>query len=487
MRDPAKVCAALTVSLLAATTAACGRSVATVPHATAKPDLVVLLRGENRFWRSDGRDDLHGTVKDRAVLERNDRLVVWINRHATARQRLRALQDSEFNDHGNTYDESITEAGALGSRLGPIYVHGRLSGALPLTDSLINSENGTSGDFVSASAAKAAYGYPRPYLPVSSQAAPVAGDDPACAPSNENGSSLHGIRAGRPWADAAGDLTTRRVPDVTDTTHEFSPHDVPLSAGYGTAGICTGGSFPSGHTTSAYEAGLTLATLLPRLAPEILARASEQANDRIVLGVHYPLDIMGGRIAGEAAIAARWSEPQYVSQVLAPARRELLTYLRGKCGGSIGRCIDHERPYRDNPYGGARMPGGTAQIVTNRASALKVFAQRLTYGFHRTGAAGRAPSVPAGAENLLLSTFPTLTDAQRTAVLAQTEIPSGFPLDGTGTGGSWQRLNLAAAMSARVLVRRNSTVRVVSVGGLPTVVDGRGHATEHRARHHHHH
>jgi PAP2 superfamily len=475
MRDPAKVCAALAVSLSAAATAACGTTVATSRVAGARPDLIALLSGEHRLWHSDGRGGLQGAVRDPPTLERNDRLVVWINHHATARQRFRAMQDSKLGDGGGAYDESITDADALGSRLGPIYVHGRLSGALPLTDALINSENGTSGDFVSTGAAKVAYSYPRPYLSVSPTAALVAGEDPACAPAKENGSSLRPFRVGRRWADAAGDLTIRRVPDVTDTTHEFSPHDVPLSAGYGTRGICTGGSFPSGHTTSAYEAGLTLATLLPHLAPQILARASEQGNDRLVLGVHYPLDIIGGRIAGEAAIAARWSDPRYVRHVLRPARRELLTDLRSGCGATIAHCIARERPYHDNPYGGARMPGGTAQIVTNRASALRVFTQRLNYGFHPTGPTGQAASVPAAAANLLLTTFPSLTGAQRTAVLAQTEIPSGFPLDQTGTpSGSWERLNLAAAMSARVLVGRNGTARVASVGGLPTVVHGRG-------------
>jgi hypothetical protein len=44
---------------------------------------------------------------------------------------------------------------------------------------------------------------------------------------------------------------------------QFSAHNVALSAGYGTAGLCQGGSFPSGHTTPAYQAGVTLATLLP--------------------------------------------------------------------------------------------------------------------------------------------------------------------------------------------------------------------------------
>ncbi|NED90612.1 hypothetical protein G3I76_62345, partial [Streptomyces sp. SID11233] len=40
-------------------------------------------------------------------------------------------------------------------------------------------------------------------------------------------------------------------------------------------GLAKDGSFPSGHTSHGYAQGIVLATLLPELAPQILARASE--------------------------------------------------------------------------------------------------------------------------------------------------------------------------------------------------------------------
>jgi hypothetical protein len=124
-----------------------------------------------------------------------------------------------------------------------------------------------------------------------------------------------------------------------------------------------------------------------------------------------------------------------------------------------------------NPYAGKKMPGGTAQIVTNRKSATAVYTERLTYGFPKSGVTGLAASVPDGASNLLLTTFPKLTDAQRTSILAQTEISSGYPLDQTGsTDGSWERLNLAKAMSATVTLSANGTIRVVSTGGTARVI-----------------
>ena len=463
---PAVVAVALVAAIPSAASAAPPR-----PSASTPPNLVKLLNGESKLWKSDGKNDLHGTVLSASTLKRNDKLVVWINNHATRSQQFRALQDAEYSNGTKTgYDQSLTISTALGSVLGPIYVRGTETGKLPLTRALINSSNGTTGAFVSTSDAKAHYSYPRPYLATDPGTPPVKGDDAGCAPSVVNGSSLTRIRVGMSYAKANGNLRIRRVAGATDSTHKFSLDPVALSPGYGSTGLCLGGSFPSGHTTTAYQAGITLATLLPALAPQILARASEAGNNRIVLGVHYPLDIMGGRISGEAALATRWSDARFRARVLLPARAELTRYLQSQCGASLLRCIAREKPYTDNPYGGKAMPGGTAQIVTSRRSALAVYTQRLTYGFIPAGTK-RAPSVPAGAANLLLTTFPRLTSAQRRAVLAQMEIRSGYPLDGTGTpSGSWERLNLAAAMSATVRVRPNGSVKVLSVGGQPKVV-----------------
>ena len=466
----------VTTAVVALPTAA--SAAAPYPSDATRPDLVQLLQGYNGYWQSDGTNDLHGTVTDAAVLQRDDQLTVWINQHATAAQKFTALQDAEYqNATGTAYDQSVTIATGLGSILGPAYVQGRQSGALPLTSALINSSNGSTGAYVGTGTAKATFSHPRPYLPSDPHAAPVAGDAAACAPSLiANASSQQSIRAGRPWADAQGNLDIDRVAPVTDTTHQFSPDDVTLDAGYGTAGICLGGSFPSGHTTTAYQAGITLATLLPELAPEILARTSEAANDRIVLGVHYPLDIMGGRIAGEAALATRWSDATFRTEVLEPARAELLAYFQQVTGHDLAYDMQHDIDYRSNPYGGAAMPGGSPQIVDSKRTATDVYTERLTYGFPTSGTAGLAPSVPAGASNLLLTTFPTLTDAQRTQVLALTEIASGHPLDQSQSAdGSWERLNLAAAMSATVQISPNGKLSVINTGTAARVIDQTAH------------
>lgn len=435
-----------------------------------RPDLVKLLVGYDELWTSNQAEPLHGTVDDPAALQRNDELAVWINQHATPAQRFAALQDSAYGSTADGYDQSITIATGLGSQLGPIYVRGRQSGALPLTGALVSS-SGSAGGFVGTGDAKDTFSYPRPFLPVDPAASATTGDDPACAPSATNASSLAPNRVGRPYADANGDLIITRVAPVVDTTHEFSSQDVALDPGYGGPALCRTGSFPSGHTATAFQAGVTLATLLPELGPEILARASESGNNRVILGVHYPLDVIGGRMGGESAIAALWSDDQFRTTMLEPARAELVGYLQAQCGAVLAECIAHQTPYQANPYAGSTMPGGTAQLVTDRATAVAVAGERLSYGIPPIGPTGLAPSVPDGAENLLRTAFPTLTDAQRRAVLAQTQIGSGDPLDLSGSAaGSWQRVNLAAAMSATAQVEPNGAVTVIGVGGPAQVL-----------------
>jgi membrane-associated phospholipid phosphatase len=448
-----------------------GAAAAPYPSDSARPNLASVLAGYSAVWTPNGAGNLHGKVVNRKVAERDDQLAVWINRNASKAQQFKALQDSTYqNAAGTTYDQSLTISTGLGSIIGPLYVKGRNSGALPKTSALINSTDGSSGAYLNVGTVKASFSHPRPYLPSNANATPVAGDDAGCAPSVTNGSSLKGIRVGKSYASAAGNLKIKRVAPAVDTTHKFSPNNVSLGAGYGSVGLCTGGSFPSGHGTTVYEAGFTLATLLPELAPEILARTADAGNNRMVLGVHYPTDVMGGRMAGEAALAARWSDKKYRTEVLVPARTELVNYLKKGCKQSLAKCIARQKAYTSSPYGGKKMPGGTAQVVTNRKSAAKVYRELLTYGYPLIGKKKLAASVPTGAANLLLTTFPTLTLAQRTSVLAQTQIVSGYPLDRSGTKGkSWQRLDLAAAMSATVKKSANGKVKVISTGGKAKV------------------
>ena len=59
-------------------------------------------------------------------------------------------------------------------------------------------------------------------------------------------------------------------------------------------------------------------------------------------------------------------------------------------------------------------------------------------------------------------TIPQLTEEQRSSILAQTAIPSGYPLDRTDGEGQHVRMNLARALAANVVVNADGSVTVTN-------------------------
>ena len=67
------------------------------------------------------------------------------------------------------------------------------------------------------------------------------------------------------------------------------------------------GSFPSGHATVSFACATLLSFYVPRAAPLFFLLAAAIAWSRVYVGVHYPLDVLGGAALGVLiAIALRW-------------------------------------------------------------------------------------------------------------------------------------------------------------------------------------
>lgn len=64
-------------------------------------------------------------------------------------------------------------------------------------------------------------------------------------------------------------------------------------------------SFPSGHTASALTLALGLTYYLPHFAPVFLTLACLVAISRMVLGVHYPTDVVAGMIIATVSFTIR--------------------------------------------------------------------------------------------------------------------------------------------------------------------------------------
>jgi undecaprenyl-diphosphatase len=61
-----------------------------------------------------------------------------------------------------------------------------------------------------------------------------------------------------------------------------------------------GSSFPSGHTATSFACATVLSYFVPRAAPAFYLLALAIGFSRIYVGVHWPLDVLGGAILGVA-------------------------------------------------------------------------------------------------------------------------------------------------------------------------------------------
>ncbi|MED4228561.1 acid phosphatase [Neobacillus cucumis] len=197
------------------------------------------------------------------------------------------------------------------------------------------------------------------------------------------------------------------------------------------------GGFPSGHTNAAYLSAMAMAYAVPERYQELLTRASELGNNRIVAGMHSPLDVMGGRVMATALAAAILSDPANQNLKKAAyddAHSKLLT----QTGTATDRFSDYSKNKTD-------------------------YTQRLTYGFKQLNSTTNPMVVPKGAEVLLETRLPYLDSTQRRWVLATTGLPSGYPVLDDPEG--WGRLNLFAAADGYGAFATDVTVTMDSSKG----------------------
>jgi acid phosphatase (class A) len=109
--------------------------------------------------------------------------------------------------------------------------------------------------------------------------------------------------AGRQFSQASNDakaIYTRPRPFVTDPSLAVCTAEKP-----------GGFSYPSGHAGWGWLSALILARLEPQAGEAILARGLDYGQSRVVCGVHYPSDLMAGRILADAVLVTLEQDPTY--------------------------------------------------------------------------------------------------------------------------------------------------------------------------------
>ena len=300
------------------------------------------------------------------VLDQNLKTVETINLDATQGLRHQALADAE----GISYLYFLSDA--LGPRLGKAFIAAYDKGELSKAAALIKTSE------VSTGAAKKHFDYKRPFL--------------------IQGNTIH------------------QVPDDV-----VVKDNKPYSA--------DGGSFPSGHTNTGYTDSLLMAEMIPERFDSLVERGARYGYSRIVLGVHYPLDVMGSRMVAQRNVAHYLNDPAY-RKLFNEARDQLRTALEKECGTSLAECA--RTAGKDDPY---------------RDPAMKEFYRfTMTYDLPQQKGNVQPVKVPEGAEVLLEAALPNLSASARRDLMVKTALPGGYPLSGeTADQNFWQRLNLPEA------------------------------------------
>jgi autotransporter-associated beta strand protein len=214
----------------------------------------------------------------------------------------------------------------------------------------------------------------------------------------------------------------------------------------------TDGGFISGHAAEATRDAIGMAYVLPERYQEMLSRALELGENRIIAGMHSPLDVIAGRMQAQALIAAALTaqankstptpaSPDGTTPVGTSAVTDLRStaYAQAHTALMAAAGVTTEAAFMAYAHSGTTATDRFASHATNAANYLR----RLTYGFSPIGDTTKPAVVPKGAEILLETRLPYLSADQRRVVLKSTALPSGYPIMDDAEG--WGRLNLFAA------------------------------------------
>jgi PAP2 superfamily len=282
----------------------------------------------------------------------------------------------------------------------------------------------------------------------------------------------YGRLAGTPGADAYGDSCPFQTEPTIVPIVGLDYFNVPASNDVYNRGpimnLIDSPSFPSGHMTYGYMGSLLLAVLVPDRYQEMVARAAEYGNDRIIMGAHYAMDVLGGRTVAthdlahllandpaymnrplkNVAMITATSEPQVPASIadfrvaVATARADLTNVLEAACGDTVAACARQDTGRFNAPA------MNEAFYATTQTYGLAMAHPEIADTVEDVG------TLAPEAGNLLTAAFPKLSLEEANRILTETEGPGGGFLDDGSAFGVYSRLNLYAAAGRAAALSR---------------------------------
>jgi hypothetical protein len=221
-------------------------------------------------------------------------------------------------------------------------------------------------------------------------------------------------------------------------------------------------SYPSGHTTYGYMGALVLAVLVPERYPQMITRGAEYGNDRILIGAHYAMDVLGGRTLALYDMAHLLAnDPAYVGRPLKgasaikdfqaavkAARADMTAAVQTACGNPVAVCAHDDIGRLSDPA------ANQAFYAATQTYGLPVVYPKVADTIEDVG------TLAPEAGYLLTVAFPSLTLEQADRILTDTEGPGGGFLDNGSAFGVYSRINLYAAASQAALLASRSALAI---------------------------
>ena len=268
----------------------------------------------------------------------------------------------------------------------------------------------------------------------------------------------YGLPAGASGADVYGDSrpfqTEPKVIRIVGLDYFNTPADNLVYNRGPIENLVNSPSYPSGHATYGFTGAVVLAILVPERYQQMLVRGAEYGNDRIILGAHYAMDVLGSRTLALYVMAHLLAnDPAYMDQPLkgAPvikdfraavkkARADVTSALQAACGNKVEVCAKEDIGRLSDP-------------AANEAfyAATQTYNLPVVYP-KNAGVLEDVGKLAPEAGYLLKAAFPSLTLEQANRILTETEGPGGGFLDDGSAFGVYSRLNLYAAAGRAALI-----------------------------------
>lgn len=207
-----------------------------------------------------------------------------------------------------------------------------------------------------------------------------------------------------------------------------------------------GSSFPSGHTWDGYETAMGMSLVFPERGSEIISRALQYGESRVVLRAHFPTDTIASRI-GNYYYLSKMLEDDTLATTFFELSGDIRKQVEASklCSGTLRSCLEaQDSPLTDTQAKENYSLGYYNQMLARDAVVL-------------------APEhIPQQAGALLRFRFPYLKSPEWRQILASTAYPSnslaGWTFDANNPNANWGLINLPRAFGGPTYFYENFTV-----------------------------